>query len=186
MPRRRVIQLSPNAPQHKETRMREAIESISSGYCRGSAEAARLFNIPQSTLWRRLKNNVMKQRGGNGKKLDIEQDIAVCNWLDRCLRHGFPPRLDHIQHVAQRVLNSCRDPTTPAIPLGLHWTRRFIDRHPEYALRLSKPLDVRRHAQHNAPEILAWYREFKAVLLELGCWRRIFGTWMNQVSLPAW
>ena len=168
MPRRRVFQPLPNASHQQETRLREAMEAVATGYCRGPADAAKAFSVPRTTLYRRIKNSAMEQRGGYNRKLEKEQEIAVCNWLDRSIRHGFPPRLDHVQHVAQRVLDACRDPTTPAVQLGQHWARRFVERHPKYNMRMSKPLDVQRHARHNAPEISAWYREFEAVRKELG------------------
>ena len=79
MPRRRIFQPLFNIFYQQKTRLREAIKVVAIKYCRGFADAIKAFSVLRTTLYRRIKNSAMEQRGEYNKKLKKEQKITVCN-----------------------------------------------------------------------------------------------------------
>ena len=59
--------------------MRETIKTIATRYCRKFADTTKIFSVPRTTLYRRIKNSVMEQRNEYNKKLEKEQEIAIYN-----------------------------------------------------------------------------------------------------------
>ncbi len=45
-----------------------------------------------------------------------------------------------------------------------HWTRRFLDRHPEYFKRKQKPLVVERKNTHNLKDMEEYFETFRKLV----------------------
>ena len=136
-----------------EVRIPEALNDIRSRRLRSGRQAAVAYNnVPASTLNRRVHSEFPKPRVGHNKKLNLQQEQALCAWLDRSISQGFSPRLDEIRDEANRLLG---ESGSPHKIMGQNWASRFIRRHPQYAGPRQKPRQKSRRKQaeacHEAP-----------------------------------
>jgi len=82
---------------------------------------------------------------------------------------GISARLQMITSCANSILlNSHSDSTLPAPIVGEHWSRRFLDRHPEYFIRKQRTLDVDRKNAHDPESILDWFTRYQGVCEKYG------------------
>ena len=68
------------------------------------------------------------------------------------LRRGFTP--------------SESDTEPPKV--GPHWTRRFLERHPEFKVRKQRSIDSKRKNAHDPESFEDWFRRYKALVDEKG------------------
>ena len=134
----------------REIRLLEALDAYRTGYSHNINEIARVFDVSKTTLRRRIAKNTSTKRGGHNKRLNASQEAAIREWLERSIRHGFPPRQDHIQQMANKLLVE-NGVSTQSI--GKCWVGRFLKRYPQYKTRRNQPLDARRHATQETEEI---------------------------------
>jgi hypothetical protein len=157
--RRATAQTTNHTGWPEEVRIQRAVEAYEDGIYSSLKKAADAFEAPyQKTFQRRQGCPLSGSRGGSNRKLDASQEAALCSWLDRMIRLGFPPRKDLIQQHADRLILISSPPGSPTV--GKHWVSRFLKRHPEYVVRRDNRLDAERHACHNSEEILVWFGKF--------------------------
>jgi len=77
----------------QEGRILLAISAIQKDQVSGPAEAACIFNVPQSTLRDRINGSKNRHEShANGHKLSITEEDSIVQWIlsmDKC---GAPPR----------------------------------------------------------------------------------------------
>jgi hypothetical protein len=142
-----------------EVRIQRAIEAYEEGIYKSLRIAADAFEVSYKTTCHRRRGRPSGSRGGHNRKLDASQEAALCSWLDRMIRLGFPPRKEIIQQHADWLLSISSAPGSPTV--GQCWVSRFLKRHPEYIVRRDDRIDAERHARHNSEEILVWFEKFR-------------------------
>jgi hypothetical protein len=152
-----------------ERRIQEALAAYNCGAFTTLGKAATAFDVPYRKLVSRRNGAQPKSsNGGNGRKLSEEQEMALCNWIDQQNRFGFPPRFDHIEQAANRILRLGNTSNRPPPEVGSRWASRFVQRHPKYTPRKSQPLEVERLANHDPKMLAEWFDKFEAIKKEEG------------------
>jgi hypothetical protein len=127
-------------------------------------QAARIFNIPYSTLNDRMNNRPYREKSRVEKhKLNpIEEQTLVRYVIEQDAR-GFPMRLSGVEDMANLLLAS-RD----GKPVGTNWARRFVDAQPGLKTRFDRPYDYQR-ALCEDPEVIGnWFRLLRNMMAKYG------------------
>ena len=94
--------------------------------------AAREFNLPMTRLRARwLGQNSKQTTPPRNRKLNAEQELALCIYLDRLDAIGTAARLPMVNSAANTILRyahtgSGTDSSTPPPVVCLDWARRFL------------------------------------------------------------
>ncbi|EIT76332.1 hypothetical protein AO1008_11411 [Aspergillus oryzae 100-8] len=93
--------------------------------------AARVFNIPRTTLQRRLSGYTFRtDTRANSHKMTSSEEESLKEWILSLDKRGAPPRPAHVREMAN-ILLSKRDTTSPSTTVGEKWVYNFTKRTPE-------------------------------------------------------
>jgi hypothetical protein len=157
-----------------ESRIQQVIDILSD---RGDdklnlAAAACEFRVPVRRLRARWAGQQSKQeRPGTNKRLSEDEELVVCLYLDRLEAIGTAARKQMITGCANDILRRGFTPSesdTEPPKVGLHWTRRFLERHPEFKVRKQRNIDSNRKNAHDPESFEDWFRRYKALVDEKG------------------
>lgn len=77
----------------------------------------------------------------------------------------------HVEVFANLLIaikaDSSTTPTTPP-QVGIHWTKQWIARHPQYFKRNTKPLDLNRQLAHDPANIQRWFNGLRSIMTSEG------------------
>ena len=80
------------------------------------------------------------------RKLNEEQGLAFCLYLDHLDDIGTSARLLMVNRYAHT------SSSTPPPVIGPHWTRRFLERNPQYFIRKQSTIKIDRKNAHHPKE----------------------------------
>ena len=109
--------------QTTEARIILAIEAIRTSRKLSRRAAAKIYDVPESTLRHRINGRTPKadSRPATQNLAEIEEDVIVQYILDLDLR-GFPPSIEDVRAMADYILAS-----RGARRVGKLWPNRFIE-----------------------------------------------------------
>ena len=130
--------LPPNMPATlKEARMILALEALQKDEELSLRAAAKLYNVPASTLRDRRAGRPARRDTTPGvKKLTQLEEEAIVRYIIELCARAFPPRLCGVEDMANQLLRA-RD----APPVGKLWAHRFVKRQPELRTRYTRRYD---------------------------------------------
>ena len=132
----------------KQDSMAKAMEDIRSGCSIRSASI--MYGIPKSTLADHVNGKSTSRSGG--AYLTAEEEHELVDFLLEAASVGFPRTRKDILAIVQNIVSSRKT----GIMVTMGWMDRFIQRHPEVALRTAIPLSHSR-AKATDPEALMKY-----------------------------
>jgi hypothetical protein len=140
--------------QSQEARIILAMEAVRTSKKMNVTRAAKLYNVPRSTLRDRLRGKLQaaETRNFNLKLTSSEEETLVQYVLDLDLR-GFPPRIGGVEDMANLLLATRR-----AKPAGKRWAYNFVHRRPELKTRFSRAYDFQRALCEDPELINAWFQ----------------------------
>lgn len=100
-------------------------------------EAARIYNVPRTTL-RRRQNNVKPHHETTTKSrklLDLEEEAIIQYIIDLDSR-AFSPRLSGVEDMANRLLA-----LRGGGRVGIKWSSNFIQQQPQLQTRLTRRIN---------------------------------------------
>lgn len=148
-----------------ERRINDAMEALSEGLYPSIAAAARDFDIPTRTLQRRMNGmGPLSSRPPTNKALSDAQELAICEYIERLDSWEMSARPRMVERAANYLLSL--DGSNRVV--GPHWTRRFLDRHPEYLKRKPKTLSVQRKNAHNLDDMEEYFEKFRKLVEGFG------------------
>jgi len=158
-----------------EARIEKVIAEVKEEEKPNVAALARRFDLPEQRLRARLRGRLSRQqREVTNRRLFTDQELALCQYLDRLDELGIPPRFCHISSYANSILLEVQTDSADAPPkVSSTWTRRFLQRNPEYHVRKQKTLDVERKRSHDAEELGNWFERYKVLVEEKGIQRAV-------------
>lgn len=120
-----------------ESRVILALQAIQADKDLSIRAAAKIYNVSATTIRRRRDGHTVRSDTmPNLRKLvDLEEDTIV-RYVLELDSQGFPPRLSHVEDMANRLLEQRGAPR-----VGKHWTSSFIKRHPELQMRFTRRYD---------------------------------------------
>jgi hypothetical protein len=117
----------------KEARINLAIQSIEQGQIKSIQEAAKVYQIPQTTL--RDRRNGMTARSDyvpNSKKLSKTEESVIVNYTLDVDARGFQLNYDMLRDIANKLLSDRNQ-----AHVGINWPSRFVQRTPELRTRIN-------------------------------------------------
>ena len=121
----------------QEGRILLAIQAIKKQEILSIRDAARQFNVPRTTLQRRVTGHPFRaETRANSHKLTEIEEESLQKWilsLDIC---GVAPRPFIVRIMADLLLKKRR--TTPVFSVGEKWVYNFVKRYPLLSSRFSK------------------------------------------------
>jgi hypothetical protein len=140
--------------QTQEARIILAIETIRTSKKLSRRAAAKIYNIPETTLRDRMTGRTPRRelRVNCLKLTELEEEVLVRYILDLDTR-GFAPRLAGVEDMANYILES-----RGGKHVGKLWAHRFVQRRPELKTRFNRAYDFQRALCEDPELIEAWFR----------------------------
>ena len=148
----------------KEARLQLAKHAIDQSHLQSERAAAKAYDAVRTTLRRRRKGIPSRaDKQANCRKLtDIEENVVEQYILDLAVR-GQPPTLKRVADMANSILR-----VREKGPVGVHWSRNFINRHAELKPRLNRRFDYQRAKGEDPVAIRAWFDLVRDIILRHG------------------
>ena len=127
----------------KEGQILLAIQAIKKDPQLSIRAAAKIYNIPRSTLYELLQGiSSRRSLPANSRKLtDSEENVTIQYILDLDSR-AFPPRISGVKNMANRLLAE-RD-VSGASRVRTNWASNFIKQQPQLRTRLNRKINYQR------------------------------------------
>ena len=127
-------------------RISDAINALHDGDYSNPTAAARAFGVNSRTVRRRVRGvTLMSSRLPTNKALKFEQEQAIRDYIKRPDKQNVSAKVSMIRAAANYILaKSHFDPLTTPSLVSEKWTKRFLDRNPEFYKWKQKPLAVER------------------------------------------
>ncbi|CEJ95254.1 hypothetical protein VHEMI10745 [[Torrubiella] hemipterigena] len=141
-----------------------ALQAIERDPKLSNREAARIYNIAETTL-RRRRNKIPCRADTTSKsrKLTNDEENTIIQYILNLDARAQPPRLRDVEAMANRLLELRHD-----IPVGRNWVASFIRRHPEVVTRLSRQIDYKRVRCEDPDKYRAWFELVKNTIAKYG------------------
>lgn len=154
----------------QEDRIQKACGASRKNPERKITDLAEEFDVPYHALRNRLKGRKsLIDVGGKNKKLSERQELIIIRFVKVLESFGIEPRPRFLHGIANRVLkNDHADPTSPAPSVGIHWSRRFIERRPELHVEKATPLAAERKRTHDPDSLRDWFLRLQRTIQEYG------------------
>jgi hypothetical protein len=126
------------------------------------------FNVHKDRVHRRWKGtqNPKSARDPTNLRLDAYQDKALCWHLTRLWEIGVPLRYKNIAAAADEILAAATGPDEPRVTVSDKWPNRWLKRHPEFAVRREKSIELERQRAMNVDQIREFFDKYKAAVDE--------------------
>ncbi|SLM33415.1 conserved hypothetical protein [Lasallia pustulata] len=152
--------MPPNHKGDQEARISQAIEAIHNNKSPSIHAAARAYNVPHSTLAKRLRGQPTYQqsRMANRKILPTEEE-ALFQWVISMGERGFPPWISAVRKMADILLSArAGSPTNASPTVGENWVRKFVNRHEQLQSKYTRKYDYQRALCEDPKAISDWFR----------------------------
>ena len=115
----------PRNSTEQEGRVLLAIKSIQKKEISNIREAARIYNVPRTTLQRRLNGHGFRaEQRANSHKLTQNEEESIVRWILSLDQRGAAPRPSYVQEIANILLSKRGDTNVKTV--GVNWTTNFI------------------------------------------------------------
>ena len=151
----------------QEGRVLLAISSLRKKEITNIREAARLYDVPRTTLQRRLNGSTNRaEKQANGLKLTKEEEESLVQWILSMDQHGAAPRLSHIQDMANILLSNRG--LSNIQPIGQNWVYKFIKRHDQLKTKFSRRYNYQRAKCEDPKLIKEWFDHVQIIIMQYG------------------
>ena len=149
----------------QESRIQIALRAIRAKTIPSIRKAAKLYDVPRSTLQARLHGaQTIKQAHQPFQRLTPAEEESLVRTINRMYGWGWPMTIKATDRFAQDILYSRGDP----VPLGQGWYSHFLKRHPDLKTSRSRSLDQARRDASDPDILQAWFSLFMATTFEYG------------------
>jgi hypothetical protein len=147
-----------------ESRLILALQAIEKDPSLSMRRAAKIYNIPFSTLHSR-RAGVKSRRDiqPKSRKLTDQEERVIVQYILQLDSKGFPPRISGIKDIANRLLS---ERSTERV--GQRWAYNFIKRHPELATRYNRKYDYQRAQCEDPILIRGWFALLSNTIAKYG------------------
>jgi hypothetical protein len=160
----------PESYERIESRIENAIVAILREENPNISRFAREFNVPYHRLRNRLKGRDSRStRSPVGRLLSDAQESALCRYLNILDELDIHARPAMVETAANSILKEGHThKNLPPPTIGMHWLKRFFQRHPEYRIRKRRAIDLDRKKAHEPATIQAWFEKLRATIDSYG------------------
>jgi hypothetical protein len=152
---------------NQEGRILLALSDIKNGRVKSIRAAAKLYEIPRSTLQTRAYSvvSIVERRNPNQKLTQLEED-SLTEWILSMDSRGAAPRPSTVREMAN-ILLAARG-TNPPLTVGVNWASTFVKRRDELQSRYSKRYDYQRALNEDPKAIKEWFLMVQRAIEENG------------------
>ena len=144
--------------------LKEALSVVKEGT--SLREAANTFEVPKSTLFRKLKSSapVDKSRKGAPTILSSTEEEETVPWILYCAERGFPVNKKQLLDTVKKyIINAGRDNRFKDDRPGEKWYKIFMKRHTNLSIRTAQSLTTSR-ASVSETDLRPWFANLKLYL----------------------
>lgn len=144
-----------------------AIQAIKKEEIKSIREAARCFNVPESTLRTRLRGTPNRAEArANGHKLTQFEEESLKQWILSLDLRGAAPTQAHVREMANVLL--AKRGSIPIHTVGEKWVYNFTQRHLELKSCFSRRYDYQRAQQEDPKIIQGWFDLVQSTIQNYG------------------
>jgi hypothetical protein len=152
----------------QEGRIELAIQALRKKKLASLNEAARVFDVPRSTLQERARGVPYRPTThANGMKLDTIEEDSLENWILDLDARGKAPTFALAKGMANILLaqrsNSCSPPT-----VGKNWIYKFVARRGMLKARFSRRYAIQRALCEDPQLIREWFDQYRKTIAKYG------------------
>jgi len=130
-------------------------------------EAARLYDVPRTTLQRRLNGSTNRaEKQANGLKLTKEEEESLVKWILSMDQRGAAPQPSHFQDMANILLSNRGSSNVQ--PIGQNWVYKFIKRHDRLKTKFSRRYSYQRAKCEDPKLIKEWFDRVQIIIMQYG------------------
>ena len=157
----------PNDPR-QIGRLELAIQAITIGRVSSIQKAARSYDVPFSTLRRRLHGTKQQSLSNRTKrKLTETEETTLLQLILSMDKRGAPPRPTSVRDMAN-ILLANRDASKPPLTVGINWVYNFVRRYGTLKTRFSRKYDYQRALCEDPSKIQKWFELVRSTIEEWG------------------
>jgi hypothetical protein len=151
----------------QEGRILLALDDIKNGRIKSIYGAAKLYDLPRSTLGERAKGVIARvdTRANSHKLTQLEEDSLV-KWIFSMASRGAAPRPATVREM-DNILLAARG-ITPPPTVGVNWASNFVKRCDELRTRFSRRYDYQRALNEDLKAIKEWFLMVQRAIEENG------------------
>jgi hypothetical protein len=144
-----------------------ALDDIKHGRVKSLRAAAKLYNIPLTTLHARTKGRISRvDKRPSGHKLTQFEEDSLTEWIISMDTRGAAPRPATVRDMAN-ILLAARGNNPPAT-VGKNWPSTFIQRRDEIRTRFSRRYDYQRALNEDPKSLREWFNKVQSIVDENG------------------
>jgi len=163
--------MTKNAPKkdpQREGRLLLAVNAIKKGQFAKIREAARLYDVPTSTLHARLHGRPDRSNlRANSTKLSETEENSLKEWIISMNRRGAAPRPSMVQDMADLLLSD-RGDDVPALKTGKNWVSNFLRRNKTFKTKFIRKYNYQRAQCENRQLLRDWFIRFQETIAKYG------------------
>jgi hypothetical protein len=153
------VQISPN-----EGSILLAMSAFKSGQCSSISAAATAYNVPKTSLWKRIKGILAREDYTlTNKKLTSAEEEVLLRDILRLDAQGLSPTLSLVRGMADTI---CR--ARGGMAVGVNWAANFIKRTPALEVKLGRTYECQRKLCEDPEVIRAWFELVKNTVNKYG------------------
>jgi hypothetical protein len=151
-------------PQEQEGRILLAISDLKNKRIPNIGQAAKIYNVPRTTLRDRLKGTQQRsQIRANSHKLTEYEEESLIKWILDLDKRGLPPRPSLVQDMANYLLLQHGNQQ-----IGKNWVYKLVQRRPELKSRFSRRYNYERAKCEDRKIIQTYFDCIREAILEYG------------------
>jgi hypothetical protein len=140
----------------REGRILLAIQAFKNQEISAIREAARRFEVPESTLRSRLRGTTFRaETRANSYKLTELEEESLQKWILSMDSRGAAPRPTMVREMANLLLE--KRGSIPVLSVGQNWVTKFVKRCPLLSSRFSKRYNYERAKCEDPKIIREWF-----------------------------
>lgn len=158
----------------KEARMQSALKSWKANKKQSIGKLAKAYDVCRTTLNNRIKGRKSRREGRqNLQALSPAEENELIRWISKLTITGFSPPQKLVRQMAETIRNrrtrGINDASIRLIqypPLGRHWVRNFIRRHPRLQTVVGQTIDASRIEGTRSEALRNWFDAYRVEVIE--------------------
>jgi helix-turn-helix, Psq domain len=149
-------QMAPELDQ--EERIELAIKALRDDTIPSQRRAALLYNIPRITLQDRFNGKrSAREAQQSQQRLSVQEEESIKRCITTMTSWGWPASIKYLQNLTIGLLQAKGDYK----PLGQHWYKNFLARHPDFKAAWSRTLDQSRRDATDHTILQDWFKLYR-------------------------
>jgi hypothetical protein len=141
-----------------EERMQLAVKALQDGTIPSQRRAALLFNMPRTTLQDRFHGQrSAREVQQSQQRLSVQEEESIKHHITTMTSWGWPASIRYLKSLAIGLFQAKGDHG----PLGKHWYKNFLVRHPDFKTAWSRSLDQSRKDAADYTTLQGWFKLYR-------------------------